>query len=355
MPRKHFIDNLRSMSVLVVAFYHVFYLLNSAGVITNIGVAGIPPLDVFCYFIYPWIMTFMFLLAGISARYSLESRGGRAFWRERVRKLVIPFFAGIFIIGWVNGWITDLSLDMFGGQGAMIPGPVKYVIYVTNIGVLWFLPQLIVCSLALTILRAIDRQGRLLALGARANLPAALLLFIPVWGSSYVGNIPIVTVFRLGIYILVFLLGYCVFSHEGVLARLERAALPLAICAVCAGVGVTWVFYGRSFSDGAFLQSPLVNAYQWLMCAALLGLGRRHMGGSGPVSMFLRARSFPFYVLHYIVLLLMAYPLTHIAAWPMAGVYATLLVGVYPVTFALAEILRRIPLLRFLLFGIGKA
>jgi peptidoglycan/LPS O-acetylase OafA/YrhL len=70
--RKHFIDNLRSIMVIIVIVYHVFYLFNSGGVPRPIGEAGIPAFDGLCYFVYPWLMTTMFLLAGIRARYALQ-------------------------------------------------------------------------------------------------------------------------------------------------------------------------------------------------------------------------------------------------------------------------------------------
>ena len=46
MERKNYIDNIRWMTVLLVLFYHVIYIFNNAGVISNFDVKGIPQLDV---------------------------------------------------------------------------------------------------------------------------------------------------------------------------------------------------------------------------------------------------------------------------------------------------------------------
>ena len=50
--RKYYLDNLRYGIVLLVIFYHIVYLFNSLGVITNVVIPGIPQMDVFLYLIY---------------------------------------------------------------------------------------------------------------------------------------------------------------------------------------------------------------------------------------------------------------------------------------------------------------
>ena len=69
--RKPFLDNLRYLTVLLVIFYHVFYMFNSLGIIRNVTTTGIPQLDVVMYVLYPWFMVLLFLISGICARYSL--------------------------------------------------------------------------------------------------------------------------------------------------------------------------------------------------------------------------------------------------------------------------------------------
>ena len=75
--RKHWIDNLRWVTVLSVLLYHVVYFYNNKGVFGGIGGFGDfatnPQYqDVLMYILYPWFMPLLFLLAGISSRYSLE-------------------------------------------------------------------------------------------------------------------------------------------------------------------------------------------------------------------------------------------------------------------------------------------
>ena len=74
--RKNWIDNLRWLTVLLVLFYHVFYFYNNKGVFGGVGGFDSDPMkqpqDIVMYILYPWFMMLLFLLAGISARYSLE-------------------------------------------------------------------------------------------------------------------------------------------------------------------------------------------------------------------------------------------------------------------------------------------
>ena len=48
--RKYYLDNIRWITLCFVILYHVFYIFNSSGVISNIGVTGIKELDSYiCY------------------------------------------------------------------------------------------------------------------------------------------------------------------------------------------------------------------------------------------------------------------------------------------------------------------
>ena len=66
--RKYYLDNIRWITVVLVMVYHVVYIFNSQGVLSNFGVQGIKLLDGFLYIVYPWFMMILFVVAGISAK-----------------------------------------------------------------------------------------------------------------------------------------------------------------------------------------------------------------------------------------------------------------------------------------------
>ena len=109
MERKHWIDNLRWVTVLLVLFYHVFYFYNNKGVFGGVGGFGDYPQckqyqDVVMYILYPWFMPLLFLLAGISARYALQKQSAKEWFKTRTRKLLVPGTIGLFVFQYRCGF-----------------------------------------------------------------------------------------------------------------------------------------------------------------------------------------------------------------------------------------------------------
>jgi hypothetical protein len=88
--------------------------------------------DVFLYFVYPWIMTVLFLVAGMCSRYYLERHTDREFLRSRTTRLLVPSTAGLFAFQFIQGYV-NLSLggafaelaaaggkDVFGGKDELV-------------------------------------------------------------------------------------------------------------------------------------------------------------------------------------------------------------------------------------------
>lgn len=350
--RKHFIDNLRYGVVVSVILYHIFYEFNSVGVIRNVDIQGIPALDVVEYILYPWFMAFLFLIAGISARYALQRRSHGEFLKERVRRLLIPSVAVMLLIGWVMGLINSYYFDMFQGNADRIPSVVKYLIYcLCGTGVLWFCRELFLCALLLVLVRKLDRKDRLWRWGSRVNFPLALLLFFPVWGSSRILNTPVVEVYRHGIYLCVFFLGYAVFSHEAVQEMLEKRRYLLLAMAVLLGTAYVVRFWGMNYGAVSNLKGALVNGYAWAACLALLGCGRAWWNRETAFTRYMQERSFGFYILHMYLIVPFAWGIDRLlhphAVWYYVLELILLAVFLPPVY----GVLSRIPVVKRLFFG----
>lgn len=350
--RRPFLDNLRYCIVLSVIAYHIVYQFNTVGVITNVVIPGIPAMDTLLYVLYPWFMAALFVISGICARYSLEKQTGKQFLKTKVRRQLIPSIAIIFILGWTSGWVTAQYTDMFGTAGDLIPGFAKYLIWsMSGIGVLWFLHQLFVAELVLVLIRKLDKKDLLGQLGGRATMLWLCLLVVPFWGSAQILNTPVIEVYRHGIYIFSFLLGYCVFSHDRVQALLAKHAPALLGIAGVLGVVYTCTMWGKNYAAMENLKAFLTNAYGWFGILAVLGAWKRWMDRETKFTRYMQTRSFGFYVLHYPLLALGAYTmdkLLHLSVWTMYPLLAVLSVLLLP---PLVALIKRIPLLRTLVLG----
>lgn len=99
--RKHYLDNIRWGTILLVVLYHVLYMFN--GVMTDGVVGSVTDFhgqDVLQYILYPWFMVILFIVSGMCSRYYLEQHSVREFFRARTRKLLVPSTIGLFVLGW---------------------------------------------------------------------------------------------------------------------------------------------------------------------------------------------------------------------------------------------------------------
>ena len=351
--RKHYIDNLRWITVVLVVVYHVIYIYNSCGVISNLDVKGIPQMDSMLYFVYPWFMALLFLVAGISSRYALKKRTAKQFAADRAKRLLVPSIAGIFILGWIAGSVTlSYVPQMFGENPNAIPGFVKYLIMcLCGIGPLWFAQELFITSMLLLLIRKIDKNDKLWQIGGKASMIIILLMCIPVWASSLILNI---ATYRFGIYTLMFLLGYYVFSHDEVMEKLEKLSIIFTVIAVITGIVYVIYYYGKNYTDQSVLGSPFTNVYLWIMTLALLGLSKKLLNFESRFTRWMNANNFGIYVLHYPIVAVSGALIVKYAQLPFILNYAIVLIVTVILLPAVIELVKRIPVLRFLLLGIQK-
>ena len=246
--RKHWMDNLRWVTVLLVLFYHVIYFYNNKGVFGGIGGFGPYPewhqyQDVVMYILYPWFMPLLFILAGISARYALEKKGAKEWFRARTRKLLVPGTIGLFVFHWMVGYFNTVvagRADIFEG----IPGAVKFgIMAVSGIGPLWFVQLLWLFCIVMLLVRKLDAKDKFWNACGKLNIVWIIMLGVLFWaGEQTLIKNPrpesadgLINLYKPIFYLITFLLGYFVFSHDEVQEKLKKAWIPLLISAVVAG------------------------------------------------------------------------------------------------------------------------
>ena len=365
--RKHWIDNLRWVTVLLVLFYHVIYFFNNKGVFGGIGGFGEYPdcpqyQDVVMYLLYPWFMPLLFLLAGISARYALEKYDGKAWFKARTRKLLVPATIGLFVFHWMVGYFNTVVADR-AGVFEGIPGFVKYgIMAISGIGPLWFIQDLWLFSLLLLLIRKLDAKDRFRHVCARANIVWIIMLGVLFWlGEQTLVKQPrpesldgLYNLYKPLFYLIPFLMGYFVFSNDAVQEKVKNAWIPLAGCATVAGVALVVTTFGQDNTSPQYLGSPLNCLYGWLACLALMGWFNARFDRTSPFAGYLTRSSFGLYIVHYLVIASLGYMMKSYSQLPPVAMYLILTVAVFTLSPLLYEILHRIPFVRWAVFGERK-
>lgn len=349
MERKHYLDNIRWVTVLVVLVYHVFYLYNAVGVLGNIGTfSEVQYQDAFLYVVYPWFMVLLYVVAGMSARYALEHKSHKEFAKERTLKLLVPSTLGVVVFQWIVGYMNI----KIGGGLELIPRFVLYPICVlSGSGPLWFAHFLWLFSLLLIGIRKLDKKERFYDFCGKCNTVGILALGLLIWAGAQFLNMPVITVYRFGIYFTAFLIGYFVLAHDKVQDKIEKIHLPLLIAAVAGAVLYVWYYFGTNYAEDICLKSFFTNCYAWIVVLAMLGCFRTWYNKADKFTAYMNRISFGLYALHYVVVLYGCYWLKEVLQLPALACYSIAIVITLPLTILLYEVLHRIPIVRYCVLG----
>lgn len=351
MGRKYYIDNLRWLAILLLFPFHAaqiwsggeysgFYIWSH----TNTA------LYVFSTAVYPWYMTFLFAIAGMSCKYSLLKRTNKQFVVERIKKLVIPFFFGLLVLvpvmtytaevffnGYTGTYWQQYELfftkktDLTGYHGGFTPAH------------LWFLLYLFVISL--TALLIVRLQKKCFP-GFRAGSLSyffIILLFVPEWFCLYALNTGGKS---LGQFMLLFLFGYYILSEESILEKLQRYRFVSLLLFAMSGSLYTYLYCLENIRN--IWMDGLYIFYGWMGIIMLTGIGRSKLNFHNRVSIYLTQMSFPVYILHMPVLVVAGFFVLKLPVG-VAGQFLLIVLVSCIATFLIYEIVKRIPVLRFFL------
>lgn len=362
--RKHFIDNLRWFTILCVLVYHVFYNYNAEGVFGSIGkFTDIQYQDAIQYILYPWFMSLLFLVSGISCRYALNTRSEKEFINSRIQKLLIPSTIGLFVFQWILGLLNSINY-ISSAELQKVPFFVKYLICVgSGTGPLWFIQILLPYSLICVLLHKIHPQPlkepqlskplNKLLWGAGLTIGGFLLL----WGAaqSQIDNPStaqgLFNLYRPLYYIVPFLLGYYIFSLDSIQAFLQKLHLPLLILALGGTVAYTWHYFGTDYTSPSCLQSIWTSLYGWTAILALLANFKKYADKTSPLANYLTRSSYGIYIVHMTICTGISLIMIK-SGLPIACIYTINIIITFAGSIGLYELLRRIPILNWCIFGI---
>jgi surface polysaccharide O-acyltransferase-like enzyme len=372
-PRRHDVDNLRSLAVLMLVPFHTVRLFDAAP--WHMKDAGAPygmaaPLLRAIEF---WQMPLLFLLAGIAASCALEARGAVAFLRERVARLLLPLAFGIVVLVPPQVWVERVtpaaplrqSAAAFeGGFVAFLPDAFACCYPAANLSWhhLWFLPYLFVYAVLLALLaRAGDGARlarRIAARPWRLLLPIAPLVACEIaLRPAFPGSHDLVTDWaNHAHYGLLVIVGWLFGRHASVGAAVARHLPRFAgLAALAAALWFAALPVGRGglglIETAPPLRLALRAAAEWLVLLALLGAGQRWLARPiRPLAAF-APLSMPFYMLHQTAIVVLGWALF---GWQGAPVWKglTIAVATFALSMAGAALVARSAWLRPL-FGMG--
>jgi glucan biosynthesis protein C len=332
--RRYELDWLRVGAILTVFIFHSsrFFDTNYWHVKNPTTYFGV---QVWITFLANWLMPLIFVISGASLFYAARSRSARKFAIDKALRLLVPLLVGIFTHAMWQVYLDRLTHHQFAGSfWAFIPhyfeGWFGFGGNFAWMGMhLWYLLVLFVYSLLCYPLL----HWLLAGLGQR--LLGGFCQFLALPGAVYLLGLPIAGLivaldpraflgmrdfggWPLPVYLLFFVYGFALISHEGLRQRVERQRwISLAGGGLCLFALIPlWASQGDpAFGSARYLQVfGIYGLGSWCWILAFFGFGFKHLTRSRPVLTYANEAVLPFYIMHQTVLLTVGYFVTR---WPI--------------------------------------
>ena len=373
--RRHELDWIRILVTLNLVPFHAAWLITGVEGFSRVEreTPGWIALEVFVGFTSPLHMVLLFLVAGVGACHSLRRRSPGEFLHERVRRLLVPLITFMLFLFPLLGWYWPAAGELEGVAfftefwpwclATTLCSPVTHG---PNWAHMWFVGYLFLYSLLLLPLR--PRQG-----GAAAGRVTEFLARRP--GAVFLPALPFALAFALlapcfhfyqnNLYtdwgyfaynLTAFLMGFLIARDRPFLDACNRhfgAALLLGLFLSTGKLALQAWFpaWSEPAFNGCYQLYALgagLNTWAWVMVA--LVLARRLLSFSNRFLEHFNRISYPYYILHLVVLVVAGHHLTRLGLG-VGAEFLLLCLVTWPVTWLLAVLAGGTAATRFL-FGI---
>jgi glucans biosynthesis protein C len=286
----------------------------------------------FLNFLPQWGMALFFLLSGAGTWFALRHRTSHQFIIERLLRLLIPLIVGVIVIAPFQAYFEALSNSLYNGTllqfypyflgnihpvlNPQWPGAISHH--------LWFLVDLFVFSLVTLpvclFLKRVTGQKFIQNLARMCEKPGGLvLLFLPIaliqvaLRASFPGYQNWSDVCC---WLAFYFYGYVMFSNPRfgeAIQRQGKLALYLGIGGFlvtialwCAGLLGPWA-NSPDYSMGCLLFQVLASWNTWCWLIVILYVGNKYLNVKNNLLSYGGGASFPFYLLHFPVVVIAAY------------------------------------------------
>lgn len=308
IERKYYIDNLRVFCILLLFPFHTAMIFNNYGEVFYIHGESSFLASLFTAIVYPWWMTLLFVIAGMSSYYALSHRSVKEFVKERTNKLLIPLLVGFVTIIPIQTYIADVFhngyagnffehfevfftkfTDLTGYDGGFTPAH------------LWFMLYLFVVSMLLLPVMKRYVNGTWKCNFDKMNYALLFLLFIVVLVFT-----PILEIGKsVGEALACFAIGFFIFSSDAIQERLEKNVWVSGVLALI--FLIIRLYMWITGKDHGILWDIEYRMYLWAGILFLLGLWKRFFNGNHRVMSYLSKAAFPLYYFHQTILVVIGY------------------------------------------------
>lgn len=317
--------------------------------------------EIFMTVLWPWFMPLLFLVAGISTWYALQKRDSRHYLKERVLRLFIPFLLGLILIVPIQGYVariqqgtlrggyfnflfyqffSDFS-DLSGYHGTFTPAHLWFILYL-------FVISCVLLPLFIHIIKVRKQKG----IGAIGKLFEEgwflLFLTVPITITEALPSIGGKNPFFYGIY---FTIGFLIASNEKswkTIDEMKWRSLTALIISLPLFLYLSKFNGMDTFAWQSIILALVRNIYGISTLLYMLAFAQKHLNRGGKILDYMNAASFPVYILHQSVMMVLAYFILLFIPG-MALQYIVILIATPIVCLALFEVFKRFPLLRFIL------
>jgi peptidoglycan/LPS O-acetylase OafA/YrhL len=375
-PRLFFIDNLRIILVILVVLHHVAMVYGASSPFYYVEPPFTNPLAflvllVFALVNQSWFMGAFFLLAGYFTPGSFDRKGSGTFFKDRLIRFGLPLIIYTFVINPV----TELGMFLMPPEMTGITNPLTWNVFqamypgLIGLGPLWFVAILLIFTLGYGIWRILAKKETSQT-SSKETKPTYLGIVIFILGLAAVTFLLRKTI-PLGKTVsefptLAYLPQYLSFFVVGIVAYrrnwFRNLSVSMGWAGFVAALAVSIMLFPLAFSGKMFsmeLTDMLGNAMgngHWQsavyvlwdsifavgICLGLITFFRQAFNREGKLSRILAQQSYAVYILHILVILLIAYLLRGIVLGNLLK-FGLAAVIVVPTCFVVAYFVHKIP------------
>lgn len=360
--RKYYIDNIRILCILLLFPFHTAMIYNDFGERWYVHGKEMVGASLLNYATYPWWMSLLFALAGISTVYALKHRSGKEYLAERFHKLFIPLLAALLLIvpvqsycadrfynGYTGSYLSHFKLffqltDWSGSDGHFTTGHTWFILYL-----------FIICTITLPLMLWYKKKEKKID-GSKITILKLLPFFLVIVLSTLILDIGGKSI---GEFAACFLIGYFILSIDEVQERLAKYVLPLGIawlalmlmrCTLCRMYIHGNTIFSLNMDTFGLVLDIQHRLFGWIGILACLGLGKRFLNFNSKFTQYFAPAAFPLYFFHQSVIVVVGYFLVNRFAWTPLEYFIIMIIS-FILTMLCYEICKRFRITRFL-FGI---